>query len=315
LRSVPEPYRILALDGGGLRGIFTAAVLTEAEDAFGPAFLKCFDLLVGTSTGGIIALGLASGRSCAEMLYFYRDAAPKIFAHPRRIRRIVGPKYDRGPLDALLRRELGEQTRLNDLSKAVCITAHELVRGTTRVWKDDHSPELRSGGDQLVWKVAAATSAAPTYFAPVQMGAADSHIDGGVWGNNPAMVGVTEAVRYGRRSLSDIHLLSIGTTSRPLRVASHEEATGMGLRQWAFRALHLLQESSSMAAGNQARMLLPDGAYLRLDSERALDVRLDDAAQCGPLQEWGHDVGRRSIGAIGTLLHLARETTGRRGAI
>src|SRR4051812_29242646 len=165
----------------------------------------------------------------------YREAGPKIFAKPRRVRRwVTGPKYDRRQLDDLLRRELGETARLNDLGKAVCITAHELVSGTTRVWKDDHSPELRVGGDLLVWKVAAATSAAPTYFAPVQLHAADSHVDGGVWGNNPAMVGITEAVRYGGRQLHDIRMLSIGTTSRVLRVASHKKALGMGLKDWAF---------------------------------------------------------------------------------
>lgn len=301
-----EPFRILALDGGGLRGIFTAAVLVEAEDAFGSTFLDRFDLLVGTSTGGVIALGLASGRSCREMLDFYRDAGPKIFAHPRIVRRIARPKYDRGPLDALLRQEFGEATRMNDLSKAVCITAHELVRGTTRVWKDDHAPELRAGGDQLVWKVAAATSAAPTFFAPVQLGDADSHIDGGVWGNNPAMVGLTEAVRYFDRPLEEIRMLSIGTTSQPLRVASHERALRMGVREWMFKALHLLQESSAMAADNQVRLLLREHAYLRLDSERAHKVALDDAVQCHPLQEWGHDVGRRNVGAIARLLDLAR---------
>src|SRR4051812_25844276 len=82
-RSVTEPYRILALDGGGLRGIFTAAVLCEAEDAYGRAFLERFDLLTGTSTGGIIALGLASGRTAREMLDFYRVAGPRIFSRRR----------------------------------------------------------------------------------------------------------------------------------------------------------------------------------------------------------------------------------------
>jgi patatin-like phospholipase/acyl hydrolase len=303
---VTEPYRILALDGGGLRGIFTAAVLAEAEDAFGSAFLDSFDLLTGTSTGGIIALGLASGRTCREMLDFYRKAGSTIFAKPRRIRRVVGPKYDRRPLDDLLRDQLGETTRMNDLNKAVCITAHELVSGTTRVWKDDHSPELRVGGDLLVWKVAAATSAAPTYFAPVQLDAADSHIDGGVWSNNPAMVGITEAVRYAGRDLRDIRMLSIGTTSQLLRVPSHEEAVGMGLKDWLWKGLDLLQGSSSMANDNQARLLLGDAAYLRLDSESARKIKLDDATQCKPLQEWGHDVGRRNIAKIGQLVGLQR---------
>jgi patatin-like phospholipase/acyl hydrolase len=274
---VPEPYRILALDGGGLRGIFTAAVLAEAEDAYGPAFLESFDLLTGTSTGGIIALGLASGRTCREMLGFYQEAGARIFAKPRRLRRLVAPKYDRRPLDELLRNELGETTRMNDLTKAVCITAHELVSGTTRVWKDDHSEELRVGGDQLVWKVAAATSAAPTYLAPVQLHTADSHVDGGVWGNNPAMVGITEAIRYAGRDLRDIRMLSVGTTSELLRVANHEKALHMGLKDWFWKGLDLLQSSSSMANDNQARLLLSEDAYLRLDSPSARKIKIDDA--------------------------------------
>ncbi|MDQ3153861.1 MAG: patatin-like phospholipase family protein [Actinomycetota bacterium] len=301
-----EPYRILALDGGGLRGIFTTAVLVEAEDAYGTAFLGCFDLLVGTSTGGIIALGLASGRSCREMLEFYQWAGPQIFSKPRWLRRLIGPKYDRAPLDSLLREQFGENTKMNDLMKPVCITAHELVSGTTRVWKDDHSPELRWGGDQLVWKVAASTSAAPTYFAPVQLGDADSHVDGSVWGSNPAMVGITEAVRYAGRELRDIQLLSIGTTSRPLRISSHAQVTKMGPLHWMSKALHLLQGSSSMAANNQARLLLGADSYLRLDSERARNIKLDDLDQCLPLQEWGHNVGRKNIAEIGRLLGLRR---------
>jgi patatin-like phospholipase/acyl hydrolase len=310
---VAEPYRILALDGGGLRGIFTSAVLTEAEHAYGAAFIDSFDLLVGTSTGGIIALGLASGRSCREMLDFYRHAGSEIFSRPRHLRRLLGPKYDREPLDRLLREQFGETTQMNDLVKSVCITAHELVSGTTRVWKDDHSPELRWGGEQLVWKVAASTSAAPTYFAPVQLGDADSHVDGGVWGNNPAMVGITEAVRYAGRDLRDIRLLSVGTTSQPLRVNNHAEAVKMGLSQWMLKALHLLQDSSSMAANNQARLLLGTDSYLRLDSESARNVKLDDAEQCRPLQEWGHNVGRKNVADIGKLLGLIRREAPRGG--
>src|SRR5690348_8679721 len=147
-----EAYRILALDGGGLRGVFTAAALVEAEDAFGAEFVESFDLLVGTSTGGIIALGLAAGRTCRDMLEMYRRLGAETFSRPRHLRRFSRPKYDRRRLDELLRSEFGDQTRLNDLRKPVCITAYELVRGATRVWKDDHAPGLRWGGNQLVWK-------------------------------------------------------------------------------------------------------------------------------------------------------------------
>jgi hypothetical protein len=78
--------------------------------------------------------------------------------------------------------------------------------------------------------------------------------------------------------LARIRLLSIGTTSQPLRVGSHDHAVRMRIRQWMFKALHLLQESSSMATDNQVRLLLGEAAYLRLDSERARSVKLDDGA-------------------------------------
>lgn len=299
-----EPFNILSLDGGGLRGIFTAAVLVEAERVYGAAFIDAVDLIVGTSTGGIIALGLAHGKTASEMLAFYTEAGPKIFAKPRRIRQLWAPKYDRRPLDALLIKEFGAATTMNDLVKPVCVTAYELVRGTTRVWKDDHHEDLSYGGGQPVWKIAAATSAAPTFFAPVQIGEVDSLVDGGVWSNNPNIVGITEAVRYFGRSLSDVRLVSIGTTTRPFRIADHETAQGLGFVGWAVKVKDLLMESSSTAGNYQAKLLLGEGNYLRLDSEQAEKIKMDDAKQCAPLQEWGHDVGRLNVRKIGELFGL-----------
>ena len=301
-----KPFKILALDGGGLRGIFTAAVLCEAVRVFGPKFIESIDLLVGTSTGGIIALGLAAGKEPSELVTFYQNAGPRIFGHPRRIGQLWSPKYDRRPLDDVLKNEFGGSMKMNDLSKPVCISAYELVRGTTRVWKDDHHKDLSFGGEQLVWKVAAATSAAPTYFAPVQLHDVDSHIDGGVWSNNPNLIGITEAVRYFGQSLQDIRVLSIGTTSRPFRVKNHARAQKMGLVRWGLKAVHLLQESSSLAGDYQARLLLGDHNYLRVNSEQAENVKLDDAKQCAPLQEWGHDVGRQSLRNVAQLFDLER---------
>ena len=133
---------------------------------------------------------------------------------------------------------------------------------------------------------------------------------GGVWGNNPAIVGITEAVRYAGRELRDIRMLSVGTTSQPLRVASHEKAMKMGFKDWMWKGLDLLQGSASMANDNQARLLLHQGDYLRLDSESARKIKLDDATQCKPLQEWGHDVGRKNIAAIGSMLGLDRAPRG-----
>jgi patatin-like phospholipase/acyl hydrolase len=192
VRGLGNPFRILALDGGGMRGVFTASYLAGLERALGRRVVDVVDLVVGTSTGGIIALGLASGRSAEEMLAFYLEHGPKIFGRSRPFPIwLFRPRYSRGPLDEALREQFGEM-KMNELGKHVCITAHELITGNTRVLKDDHHPDLHWGGELLVWKVAAATAAAPSYFAPMQLGSQDSHVDGGVWSNNPALVGITE---------------------------------------------------------------------------------------------------------------------------
>lgn len=143
---VTEPFKILALDGGGLRGIFTAAVLAEAARVFGPAFLQSVDLIVGTSTGGIIALGLAAGKAPSELLGFYQNAGPRIFGHPRKVAQLWSPKYDRGPLDDVLKREFGESMKMNDLTKPVCISALR-----TRAWHDS-GVEGRSPPRPELWR-------------------------------------------------------------------------------------------------------------------------------------------------------------------
>lgn len=298
-------YRILSLDGGGMRGIFTAAVIAQLEQDIGVRLADHVDLIVGTSTGGIIGLGLAAGKTGEQMRDFYANEGARIFARPRSLpRRLRKPKYDRRALDEVLQREFGDQ-RLNDLSTPVCITAHELVAGTTRVWKDDHHHELSGGGDLLVWKVAAATAAAPTYFAPVQLGAADSHVDGGIWANNPALVGITEAVRYAGRSLDEIRLLSIGTTTRTFQIQDHDHACRMGLIAWLKEARELLLGGGvSMASDKQAELLLPPGAYLRLNSERATHVPLDDYEKCAGLREVGAQVARLHRQQVRTLLSI-----------
>lgn len=310
MRSVSD-YRVLSLDGGGMRGIFTASVIATIEEDIGGRLADHLDLIVGTSTGGIIGLGLASGKSGQEMLDFYAEHGESIFRKPRLLggwrktaRGLFRPKYDRAPLDEILQAEFGD-ARLNDLNTAVCITAHELVAGTTRVWKDDHHADLHGGGDQLIWKVAAATSAAPTYFAPVQLSPHDSHVDGGVWANNPAMVGITEGVRYAERQLSEIRLLSVGTTIRNFQVANPAHAENMGLLSWLRKARELLlSDSTSMAADRQAKLLLADGNYLRLNDQSAGHVALDDWRGCAALREVGAQTARTNRQAVRDVLEI-----------
>src|SRR5258706_10385282 len=136
------PFRILSLDGGGIRGFFSASLLSQFEQSSGKSVSDYFDLIVGTSTGAIIALGLASGLSATDILDFYRYHGPKIFSQGRisRLPRwLFRPKYRNAQLLAALQEIFGEK-KLNDLKVPVCITSYELVEGWPRVFKDDHHP-------------------------------------------------------------------------------------------------------------------------------------------------------------------------------
>jgi len=289
-----------------MRGVFTASVIAHLEYLLSESLANHVDLLVGTSTGGIIALGLAGGYSGEDMLDFYKAHGADIFSKPRRLGRLTGPKYEREPLDAVLQEHFGRDTTMNQLGTSVCIAAHELVAGTTRVFKDDHHKDLRGGDTWRVWKVAAATSAAPTYFAPVQVGAADSHVDGGVWANNPAMIGVIEALRYGNAQIEDVRMVSVGTTSEVFRVASHGQATRMGGLAWVRRGRELLLGSGvSMASHLQAELLLSPKRYLRIDDHLTRGYALDDYRSALALQELGHQHARQSRDRVAELFALS----------
>jgi patatin-like phospholipase/acyl hydrolase len=224
------PFRLLSLDGGGIRGLFSAAFLAHIEEHTGKRFADHFDLITGTSTGAVIALGLASGMPATEVLRFYQEHGEAIFSRGRGLSQLFRPKYDNQRLIEALQDVFGEQT-LNDLKVPVAIASYELVQGIPRVFKDDHHANLHWGGGLPVWKVAAASSAAPLFFPPVRVQGHDNHIDGGIWANNPIMVGLTEAVRYFDRRLDDVLALSIGTGTQAFRL-DRQGATGFGLLGW-----------------------------------------------------------------------------------
>src|SRR2546422_3872076 len=217
-------FRILSLDGGGIRGLFTAALLSHIEQYTKKSIVECFDLIVGTSTGGIIGLAVARGIAAKEVLTFYQEEGQRIFGRPRIWpARLFIPKYDAQPLyDALQKLFSGALVR--EAKTRLCITSYEAVAGTPRVIKTDHAEGLHWGGDQLMWKVAAATSAAPTYFPAFRIDEQDCYLDGGVWANNPVLVGITEAHSRLKQHLNDLAVLSVGTGSKRF-VMSYERAS------------------------------------------------------------------------------------------
>jgi patatin-like phospholipase/acyl hydrolase len=190
-----RPFQVLALDGGGYRGLFAAQVLAEWERQLGRPIASCFDLIVGTSTGGIIALGLASGMPASALVDFYVEDGKRIFPSRWSARRFWSgarhwfvAKYNPSALEASLRHRFGEKT-LAELTTPVVIPSFKLQEGKHWYFKTPHFSGNLVDHRRPVWEVARATSAAPTYFPAFCSSESEVFIDGGVLANNPSMVG------------------------------------------------------------------------------------------------------------------------------
>jgi uncharacterized protein len=261
-------FAVLSLDGGGVRGIFTSAVLARLERDLSARIVDHFDLVVGTSTGGIVALGLGAGRAPAEILEMYLANVGRIF--PRhgpltRARAIVRAKYRPDGLREVLIETFGDLT-LRDSVVPLVVPSFNLAENTVYLFKTPHHPRLRRDHDVPMWQVAMATTAAPTFFPAFELPGEHVHlIDGGVWANNPAMVGVAEAVSMFDQPLSAIRLLSLGTTidaDRRPRPLDHG-----GLLQWVRspNVAQVLLAGQSAGAFTQAQHLLGGEQTARLN--------------------------------------------------
>ena len=159
-------FQILSLDGGGSKAIFSAAVLARLEEDLGCCITDHFDLIVGTSAGGIIALGLGHGLRPKEIVEFFLDEIRTVFPGPRwlhGLRRFVRSKYDGEGLRSALRRRFGESL-LGESQVPLVIPAYDLGENDVHLFKTPHHPRLTRDWQVPKWEVAAATCAAPTYF-------------------------------------------------------------------------------------------------------------------------------------------------------
>lgn len=259
-----ERFQILSLDGGGIKGLFSAAVLAFLEEDLGTTITDHFDLIVGTSTGGIIALALGVGMPPREIVRFYVHKGPEIFAANRLsgIRRFWGTKYDSDGLESALKDCFGEK-RLADSEKRLVIPSYNIGEDDVYLFKTPHHERLRRDYKVPVWKVALATSAAPTFFPAYKKIDHVRLIDGGVWANNPTMVGIVEAVSMLDVPLDAIRVLSLGTTS-PVKGRPRKLDRG-GLWQWRTEAVDIIMRGQSIGAFTQAQHLLGKDKVVRLD--------------------------------------------------
>jgi len=256
-------FQILALDGGGYKGMFSAAVLACLEQDLHTSIVDHFDLVAGTSTGGIIALALGAQKSPREMVDFYLEHGPQIFGHRRRrlVRQVFRSKYDPAPLKQALEEVLGDQC-LWQSSVPLCIPSYNLRNDEVYLFRTPHSNRLARDWRERMVDVALATSAAPT-FLPAHHLRGLRLVDGGLWANNPSIVAVAEAVSEFQIDLHDIRVLSLGTTS-DLSVRSQRLDRG-GFAAWATCATEVILRGQSLAAKNAVYHLLPKDQSFRVD--------------------------------------------------
>ena len=272
--------RVLSIDGGGIRGIIPAMVIAHIEKLMGKPAHELFDLMVGTSTGGILALGLAHpgpGKpaqfSARRVVRLYEEHGGEIFEHSlwRKVRTVGGfleEAYSHEVLEAILGEYFADSS-LAECELPTMVTSYDIQNRRTvflKSWHTDHAKVLCRDA-------ARATSAAPTYFEPKPLETGDESrvlIDGGIFMNSPSVSAYAEA----RKLFPDepIAVLSLGT-GELTRSIPYEEARTWGSALWVMSLLDCMFDGVSKAADHQMRMFLGE-RYQRLQT--TLDFASDD---------------------------------------
>jgi patatin-like phospholipase/acyl hydrolase len=285
-----DTIKVLAIDGGGIRGIIPATVLKSIEERTNTRTAHLFDLIAGTSTGGILALGLVTPDengdpkySAADLAGLYEKEGKRIFGRSLwhraiALENLIDEKYEASGLEGVLRRYFGD-TRLKDAVTEVLVTSYELE--TREPWFfARHKARSDPSFDFEMRFVARATSAAPTYFEPEELTETRPHgglIDGGVFANNPALCAYVE-MKDLYPDHDDILVVSLGTGqhTRPIHYA---DARGWGLALWAKPILNVVFDGVSDTVDHEMKILCRDSddgdpRYYRFQTE--LNVGSDD---------------------------------------
>lgn len=293
-----EPRRVLTIDGGGIKGVFPAAFLADLEQELEQPLASYFDLIVGTSTGGIIALALGLGIPASDVLKFYEDEGPKIFRGSRRLgffRQLVSAKYDPAPLRDALERVFGDR-QLGEAKTRLVIPSLNLSTGTVHVFKTAHNERLERDYRERAVDVAMATAAAPTYFPTHRLNSGVPLVDGGMWANNPMGTGAVEAIGVLEWEKGNVDLLGVGCTDAAANFgAARSRFLGL-FNYWAKRIVNVFMAGQSSASLGTAMLLLGRERVVRVSpvvDERQYD--LDGVAGIAELRALGAEFARDQL--------------------
>ncbi len=321
--------KILSIDGGGIRGIVPAVVLAEIERRTGKRIADMFDMIGGTSTGGILTLGLTkpdknnSQRpqyTAEQLISLYEKEGNQIFSRSpwyslRSFGNLLSPKYTAHGIEAILEKYFGDAL-LSETLGDVIITSYDIERRQSYFFKS-HKAKMDSSKDFLTRRVARATSAAPTYFPPSRLEMENDYlalVDGGVFANNPAMCAYVEA-RSIYPQQDDFLVVSIGTGENTKRLP-YEQVSNWGVLNWAQPVLEVVFDGINDTIDYQLQQIVrpaADGSkrYYRFQIKLPKEVNeeLDD---CTPnnirgLRLLGEELVHNYDEDIATLCNLIKQ--------
>ncbi|MBZ0284648.1 MAG: patatin-like phospholipase family protein [Anaerolineae bacterium] len=268
---MPRIVRILSIDGGGIRGLIPAMVMAEIEKRTGRHTTELFDIIAGTSTGGVLALGIvkpdADGNpafSAADGIKLYEEEGGAIFDLPmfQRIRSggsLSDAKYPSDGVESVLKKHFGD-IELKQALRDVIITSYEIERNIPWFFRSARA-KTDPAYNFPMWQVARSTSAAPTFFEPSKLdveGLEDYYalVDGAVFANNPTMCAYVDAkTRY--QDSEGVLIVSLGT-GELMKRAHYDEAKDWGLIGWVRPIINILMHGVSQTVDYQMKQLLPD---------------------------------------------------------
>lgn len=305
--------KILCLDGGGIKGVFVATILKVLEEGLPRADVgigNYFDMIVGTSTGGIIAAGLSLHIPAEKICNLYIENATRIFPQDKKcfrfLKRIAGAKYQSDVLKNILEETFGSKT-IGECQTRLLIPSYNLTTNSVQIFKTPHATDLQIDYKRKIVDVLLATTAAPTYFPP-HNNTSGVYVDGGIGANNPSFIALVEALsdRCGW-AIDDIYLLSIGCTESLSSFARGTETMGASD---VVKLISAFMNAESQYSDNIAKILLGQGHYMRINyldyaGRAGLDRVNKDALDF--LQQMGQNAAQRYIADIQEMF-LDQET-------
>ena len=286
-----DTFKILTLDGGGTRGIYTAQLLALVEQEFDIRIKDSFDLIAGTSTGAIIAGAIVSEIPMDEIVGLFESEAPDIFRKRWYRNLLFSSKYSEDVLAQVIAKHIPAKP-LSEILTPLIITSSEITTSELHIFRSNYATELNADeytdGDVCIRDAVVASCSAPTFFSPKDLNNM-LYADGGLWANNPSVAAYTEALTKFGKDVSKVKILSIGT--------GHAKTMYKRKRRWGFligwggpKLVSFVMMLQSQASAEMVKLLLKEN-YMRIcpsidfwdiDSVRPLDklksMAIDDFA-------------------------------------